>query len=198
MTSHALAALLAALAMATGAQAASGDWRQDARTADAARLRKLDAAWADALAEAGRKDPRGLRALGALADPKGALPRPHPGPGDYRCRTVKLGSGPGAAGLPLVAYAWFKCNVELTPGGDLILAKTTGSQRTRGNLYPETARRLVYLGAVAWADERAVAYGRNPDRDQAGVFERIGANRWRLVLPYPKQESTLDILELAR
>ena len=52
--------------------------------------------------------------------------------------------------------------------------------------------------AVAWGDERSAAYGRDPERDQAGVFQRIGANRWRLVLPWPKQESTLDILELAR
>jgi hypothetical protein len=29
-----------------------------------------------------------------------------------------------------------------------------------------------------------------------GVVERIGENRWRLVLPYPHFESTIDILEL--
>jgi hypothetical protein len=31
-----------------------------------------------------------------------------------------------------------------------------------------------------------------------GVFERIGPQRWRLVIPFPKQESKLDILELTR
>ena len=195
----AIAAALAVVAItACAAHAASGDWRQDARQADAARLRALDGAWATALAEARRGDPRGLRQLGVLADPKAGLPRPQPGPGDYRCRTVKLGSGEGASGLPLVAYGWFKCRVALSPGGDLTLAKTTGSQRPIGNLYPETARRLVYLGAVAWGDERTAVYGRDPERDQIGVFERIGANRWRLVLPYPKQESTLDLIELTR
>ena len=30
----------------------------------------------------------------------------------------------------------------------------------------------------------------------AGVVERIGENRRRLVLPYPRFESTIDVLEL--
>jgi hypothetical protein len=30
----------------------------------------------------------------------------------------------------------------------------------------------------------------------AGVVERIGNQRWRLVLPYPHFESTIDIVEL--
>lgn len=195
----AIAGALALIALTAGAaHTASGDWRQDARQADVARLRALDGAWATALAEARRGDPRGLRGLGALADPRAALARPQPGPGDYRCRTVKLGSGEAASGLPLVAYGWFKCRVALSPGGDLTLVKTTGSQRPTGALYPETTRRLVYLGAVAWGEERSAVYGRDPARDQIGVFERIGANRWRLVLPYPKQESTLDLIELTR
>lgn len=195
---EAIAAALAVILAAASAQAASGDWRQDARQADIARLRGLDGAWTAALAEARRGDVRGLRRLGALADPEAALVRPHPAPGDYRCRTVKLGSGEGASGLPLVAYGWFKCKVALSPGGDLTLVKTTGSQRPMGHLYPDTARRLVYLGAVAWGEERSAVYGRDPERDQVGVFERIGAKRWRLVLPYPKQESTLDLVELTR
>ncbi|MGH6910910.1 MAG: DUF4893 domain-containing protein [Phenylobacterium sp.] len=194
-----IATALAVIAVtASSAHAASGDWRQDARQADVTRLRGLDGAWAAALAEAQRGDARGLRGLGVLADPKAGLTRPQPGPGDYRCRTVKLGSGEGASGLPLVAYGWFKCRVALSPGGDLTLVKTTGSQRPMGNLYPDTARRLVYLGAVALAEERSAVYGHAPERDQIGVFERIGANRWRLVLPYPKFESTLDLVELTR
>ena len=28
-------------------------------------------------------------------------------------------------------------------------------------------------------------YGRDAERDMAGFVERIGDNRWRLVLPYP-------------
>lgn len=192
MKSLCLASLLA-LVIGGGALAASADWRQDARPDDRQRLARLDGAWRTALDEAAAS-PRELKALGALVKPGAALPRPQPAPGAYRCRTVKLGTG----GSGLIAYGWFRCQIELTPGGDLILRKTTGSQRPIGHLYPDAQRRLVYLGAVAWGDEGSARYGRDAERDQVGVFERIGAQRFRLVLPWPKQESTLDILELRR
>lgn len=189
-----IAILTTGLLLSGAAAAASGDWRSDATKADADRLEHLDRAWRAGLAEARKADARGLRALGALADPKAGLARPQPTPGDYRCRTIKLGSISG-----FIAYDWFRCRVELTPGGDLLLAKTTGSQRPSGNLYPDTAKRLVFLGAVVWGrDEGPGRYGRDPERDQIGAFERIGPNRYRLLLPWPKQESKLDIIELRR
>jgi hypothetical protein len=106
----------------------------------------------------------------------------------------------GGDGLKYVAYPWFTCTVELTPGGDLILTKTTGSQRTRGLIYPDSDNpgRLIYVGAQAWGDTETAfpAYGEKPERDQVGVIERIGNGRWRMVVPWPKQESKLDILEI--
>ena len=45
-------------------------------------------------------------------------------------------------------------------------------------------------------ESRADAYGVDPMRDVAGYVERIGANRWRLVLPDPAFESLLDVIEL--
>ena len=197
-TSAAIAAAAAATALASGvAAAASGDWRQDASREDARRLARLDSAWASGLRQARAADAAGVRRLGPLADPKAASPRPEPTPGSYQCRTVKLG-GQGELSGGLTVYGWFRCRVELTPGGDLVFQKATGSQRPMGRLYPDGPRRLVYLGAVAWGDEGVAAYGRDPERDQVGAFERIGPNRWRLALPYPKQESTLDLIELRR
>lgn len=188
-----------------GEQGGSDDWRTVATPADASLLGRLDQAWSLARAEA---EARGfadeVESLGVLVDPNaGQAGRLQPPPGDYRCRTIKMGArdaGPGRAqGLAYVAYPAFRCRVELTPGGDLILEKTTGSQRTRGLLYPDTDRRLVYVGAQAWGDESGFpAYGAKAERDQLGVFERIGPQRWRLVIPFPKQESKLDILELTR
>jgi len=193
------AALVAAFTMLAGgaALAASADWRQDASREDAERVERLGRAWSSGLAQARAQDLAGLRKLGALADPSVALRRPQPTPGAYQCRTVKLG-GRGELKSGLTVYGWFRCRVELTPGGDLTLTKVTGSQRPMGHLYPNGARRLVYLGAVAWADEARAVYGRDPERDQIGVVERIGENRWRLALPWPKQESTLDLIELRR
>lgn len=186
---------------ADGEQGRTADWRQIVSAADAANLGRLDEAWRLGRAEAEDKGfADKVEALGPLVDPNAGLPgRLQPAPGDYRCRTIKLGShSPG--GLGYLEYPWFRCAVELTPGGDLILTKTTGSQRTRGLLYPDTDDRLIFVGAQAWGmDETGFPrYGQQPIRDQVGVFERIGSNRWRLVVPWPKVESKLEILELTR
>lgn len=176
---------------------ATDNWRDYAKPADADRLSRLTGAWATGLKLANDKEhAKELAALGALADPKArALPHPQPGPGDYRCRTIKLGGS-----LGLVSYPWFRCRVELTPGGDLTLTKVTGSHRSAGKFYPDTDTRLVYLGGQAWgADEdKAPAYGAAPERDQIGVLERIGETRWRLALPWPRVESDLDLIDLQR
>lgn len=186
---------------APGEQGGTDDWRQVVSAADTSNLGRLDQAWRLARAEA---EERGfadeVEALGPLVDPNaGQTGRLQPAPGTYRCRTIKLGSK-SDAGLGFVAYPFFRCSIELTPGGDLILTKTTGSQRTRGLLYPDTDRRLVFVGAQAWGmDETGFpAYGQQPERDQVGVFERIGNDRWRVVIPWPRVESKLEILELTR
>lgn len=186
---------------APGQQGGTSDWRQVVRTIDAAALGRLDQAWRLARAEAEENGfASEVEALGPLVDPNaGQAGRLQPAPGDYRCRTIKLGSRSGS-GPAYVAYPYFRCTVELGPGGDLVLTKATGSQRSRGLLYPDTDRRLVFVGAQAWgADETGYpAYGAQQARDQVGVFERIGSERWRLVIPWPKQEAKLEILELVR
>ena len=185
-----------------GEQGGTDQWRKVANAEDQDRIARLDGAWRSALKEAGAEHGAMIDALGMLLVPKAGLAgNLQPGPGTYRCRTIKVGSMDGG-GLPYVEYPWFKCSVDLTPGGDLILTKTTGSQRTRGLLYPDASdpNRLIYIGAQAWgADEKGFpAYGQMPERDQVGVFERIGTDRWRLAVPWPKQESKLDVLELKK
>lgn len=182
------------------AEAALDDWREIASPEDASRLGRLDQAWRLARAEAEEKGfAAEVEALGPLVDPNAGLAgQLQPPPGTWRCRTVKLGSNtPGGPGF--LEYPWFRCTVELTPGGDLVLTKVTGSQRTRGLLYPDTDRRLVFIGAQAWGADEAgwPNYGQMPERDQVGVFERFGPRRWRLVIPWPRVDSKLELLELA-
>jgi hypothetical protein len=178
---------------------ASDDWRDYAKPEDADRLRRLDGAWESALGKARKAGfAADIEKMRALADPKAAtLANPHPAPGDYNCAVFKIG---GTVGF--VSYPVFRCRIALTPGGDLTLTKLTGSQRTAGKFYPssESDRRLVYLGGQAWGmdEKRASAYGADPARDQIGVLERIGEQRWRLVLPWPRVESDLDLIELSR
>lgn len=186
---------------AEGEQGGTADWRQVVSAADAASLGRLDQAWRLGRAEAEDKGfAEQVEALGPLVDPNaGQTGRLQPPPGPYRCRSIKLGSNaPGGVGY--LEYPYFRCTVELTPGGDLILTKTTGSQRTRGLLYPDTDHRLIFVGAQAWGMDETTfpRYGELRQRDQVGVFERIGNQRWRLVIPWPKIDSKLEILELVR
>lgn len=173
------------------------DWRGIVTAIDRDRFARRDAAWRLALEQARRQPGSGdLTSLGDLIERDAARSNVAPPPGDYRCRTVKLGSQGGETGLGFVVYGWFDCRIEQTPRG-LKFSKTTGSQRPSGLLFPENARQMVMLGSIALAAEPpANSYGQRPDRDIVAVLERIGEARWRLVLPWPQNESNLDLIEL--
>lgn len=182
------------LAMPVPSVAQEGEgWRKLATPADRKRLREWRTSWIAALAGA-RRDRQGAAAIVAdpeLFAPDRALTRPLPPEGDYRCRTIKLGH-PGTVGLDYVAYPWFRCRVF-----DGRLAKVDGSQRLGGRFHADTDARAVLLGTLVLGDERKpIGYGRDRGRDMAGLVERIGPARWRVVFPYPAYESLLDLLEL--
>ncbi|WP_028965058.1 DUF4893 domain-containing protein [Sphingomonas phyllosphaerae] len=176
--------------------AAAPDWRRLATPADRDRLRRWYEAWTAALAQARSVAAADLSAQGALFTIDAGLDDPVPPVGAYRCRTFKLGSkGKGGGGF--TAYAWFDCRITAAPGGAVQLVKSTGSQRQVGLLYRADPTRAAFLGTLILGDEsRAYGYGADATRDVAGWMERIGPQRWRLVMPYPAFESTLDVLEL--
>jgi hypothetical protein len=180
-----------------GGPVALRDWRGIITASDRDRYSRRDAAWSLALQQALRQRGSGdLAGLGDLTDPGAARSSVAPPPGDYRCRTVKLGSQGGEDGLGYVIYGWFACRIEQTPNG-LKFSKLTGSQRPSGLLFPEDDRHMVLLGSMALASEPpANSYGRRPDRDLVATLERIGERRWRLVIPWPQNESNLDLIEL--
>ncbi len=173
------------------------DWRGVITAADRDRYQRRDAAWTLALQQAKRQVGAGdLASLGDLIAPGAARASVTPPAGNYRCRTVKLGSQGGEGGLGYVVYGWFACRIERTPAG-LKFSKLTGSQRPSGLLFPENDRQMVFLGSMALASETAPrAYGLRPERDLVAVVERIGDQRWRLVIPWPANESNLDLIEL--
>ena len=174
----------------------SNAWKQLATQADEDRLARIDSAWQQALTEAGKSSGAEIRKEGVLLKPHAALARPAPTPGSYNCRLIKLGQ----ASSKTRAYEGFKpffCYVEVE--GDLLtIVKQTGSQRPAGRLWEDdTPDRLIFLGSLALGDEeQPLAYGDDPKRDMAGVLERIGPFRWRLVIPWPQSTSKLDVFEL--
>ncbi|MFN3669758.1 MAG: DUF4893 domain-containing protein [Brevundimonas sp.] len=181
----------------SGGSGALRDWRGIVTSTDRDRYSRRDAAWSLALQQAGRQRGSGdLTGLGELIEPGAARPGVAPPTGDYRCRTVKLGSQGGEEGLGYVVYGWFACRIDQTPSG-LKFSKLTGSQRPAGLLFTENDRQMVLLGSMALASEPAAnSYGQRPDRDLIAVLERIGERRWRLVIPWPQNESNLDLIEM--
>jgi hypothetical protein len=132
---------------------------------------------------------------GALLDPDAALAGPAIPNGTYRCRVIKLGSQ--ASGVPdFVSYPGFTCRVRAERNLQR-LSKLSGEQRYVGLIFPLDAIRKVFLGTLVLGDERrALQYNQDEKRDVAGFVERIGQNRWRLVMPQPHFESRLDVMEL--
>jgi hypothetical protein len=174
----------------------SRDWRVVATSNDRQRLRDWRSSFVEALAKA--------RAAGhgAEIDAEGALLQPDAGitetpipNGDYRCRVIKLGAKrPGL--LDYVTYPAFDCRIRPQDGMQAF-AKLGGSQRPVGIIFPGDSMRQVFLGTLVLGDEvRAMQYGRDPDRDIAAFVEQVAPGRWRMILPRPAFESTLDVIEL--
>lgn len=174
----------------------AGTWRATATDQDKNRVRNWYSSWTAALADARAKGAGAdIDREGALLQPSAALPNPHLPAGDYRCRTVKIGTQ-GRSTLAYVAYGWFQCRVA-SEQGLMSLTKLTGSQRPVGLIFPDSLNRQVFLGTLELGDETMPqSYGIDRMRDMAGLVERIGDNRWRLVLPAPAYESLLDVIEL--
>jgi hypothetical protein len=174
----------------------SEGWRQLATEADESRIARIGLAWQEALAEARRATAADVRREGELLQPRAALPRPAPTPGSYNCRLIKLGRQ-RPRGPALERFKPFFCYVEVEDEL-LTIVKQTGRERPAGRLWEDDrADRLVFLGSLALGDEQQPrAYGDDPRRDMAGVIERIGPFRWRLVIPWPQGKSKLDVFEL--
>jgi hypothetical protein len=171
-------------------------WREVATDNDQARLRDWRATFVAALTAARAAGHSGeIAREGALLDADSALgggPIPN---GTYRCRVIKLGAkAPG--NLAYVSYPGFTCRVAAERNLQQ-LDKLNGSQRYAGLIFPGDAVRQVFLGTLVLGDEsRALQYGQDQTRDVAGYVERIGPNRWRLIMPKPHFESQLDVMEL--
>jgi len=135
-------------------------------------------------------------------DPDRVLTGAMPPAGDYDCRMVKLGrlGRLGHVGAVYAVQNWSRCRIDGAgdhgDAGALRLTGLDGQQRPVGLLHPDTDARAIFLGSMTLADERPLDYGRDTGRDMAGIVERIGPERWRLVLPRPAYQSILDLLEL--
>ena len=171
-------------------------YREVANEADRARLRDWRKSFVEGVAAARKSGHSAeISREGPLLDPDAAQAAPAIPDGMYRCRVIKLGAKT-EGNLDYVAYPGFSCRVRAERQLQR-LTKLSGSQRYVGLIFPGDAIRNVFLGTLVLGDEmRAMQYGQDQQRDVAGYVERIGANRWRLVMPEPYFESRIDVMEL--
>jgi hypothetical protein len=166
-------------------------WTAAVTPPDKARLDTLADTWLRARAGVPRRLAAKLEAEGALVRPDAALDLPSLPPGPYYCRLVRLG---GRLGL-----ATFKPDFCIVDGTThkLSFTKQSGTSLPGGWLFPDTDKRQVFLGTFRPATSRAAPpYSKDPARDVAGVVERVGPFRWRLVLTRAGQGALLDVYEL--
>lgn len=171
-------------------------WRAIATDADRDRLRNWRKAWTEGLEEAEKGHAATLAADPLLFDPDRAQSDASIATGTYQCRIVKL----GVSGVGTQAYATSptaRCAIQPLEGA-LDFRKLDGDQRPVGNIFEETPARSIFLGTLVFGDETApLRYGLDAQRDLIGYVERIDAKRWRLVVPYPRFESKLAIIEIS-
>ncbi|HEY0629576.1 MAG TPA: DUF4893 domain-containing protein [Sphingomicrobium sp.] len=172
-------------------------WQAVASSEDSNRIRRLAIAWSTGLDEARRAGAGDeIRAEGKLLIANASQAKPAPTPGSYSCRMIRLGREKPRA----PAFQKFKpffCYVGVE--GELFtIVKQTGSQRPAGRLWEDdNPTRLVFLGTLALGnEEESRAYGEDPTRDMAGVFERFAPFKWRLLIPFPQSGARLDVFEL--
>lgn len=185
-------------AVVVAAQPMKADtWQSVASEGDVSRIQRMPSAWAEGLGAARKGNFKtALEEEELLLTPSAGKARPAPTPGSYRCRLVTLGSADKGE-KALERYNPFFCYIEVE--GDLFtIVKQTGSQRPAGRLWEDDdPTRLIFLGTLALGSEEEVrAYGDDPKRDMAGVFERIAPFRWRLSIPYPQDGAKIDVFEL--
>jgi hypothetical protein len=162
---------------------------------DRVRLRDWRKTFESALADARKSNAADIAREGVLLDPDSALTGPAIPDGMYSCRVIKVGARE-EGNLHYVAYPPFSCRARAQQTLQR-LTKLSGSQRFVGLIFPGDAIRNVFLGTLVLGDEqRALQYQQDEKRDIAGYVERIGPNRWRVVMPQPHFESRLDVIEL--
>ncbi len=201
MKARTLKAGLVAAAIACSTTAAYAGWQEVASQADQQRLARIEQSRAEAMQQAEQgAAPGDLAILHSVLDPGPAPVSVRGLLGEWQCRTLKLGGI-----TPDVIYNWFRCRISMKGGGPY-LEKLSGSQYTNGYLYPFAGGSFVYLGASSVIGEPRHSYpgngvsagaGATPD-DQIGLLTAIGPGHLRLEMPYPVQESTMDVLELRR
>ncbi|MCM8731076.1 DUF4893 domain-containing protein [Hephaestia sp. GCM10023244] len=168
-------------------------WRDTIVPSDQALIEDLPSIWTHVLTTAKKRSGKAIDAEGPLLQADAALDHPALPPGSYWCRVVRIGSIAGRKQIESFAPKF--CYIRDEEKG-LSFTKQSGSDLPAGYLYADGTQRYVFLGARQDAPgDVSLGYGIDHDRDVAGVVERVGAFRWRLVAPRDGGKG-IDVYEL--
>ncbi len=170
---------------------AAEDWRGAALPAHAAVTEEIPSLFRRLVVSRGRRPAADRH----LLDPTPGLGHAAPAPGAYRCRIVRLPApaerrgrrGPERPGFCFVGGE----------GERLSLTVEAPARRLGGYLWPSgDGRQLVFLGAgFAPPARTAPPYGDPPQASMAGLLQRVGDFRYRLIVR-GNAAGTLDVWEL--
>lgn len=168
-------------------------WKSVATSKDVERLTKWKAAFDQARQEAVAAGyASDIEMGGDLFKTDAAITGSNLPVGYYNCSVTKIGGG----FVQFVQYPKFRCHVT-SEGGRRQFVKLSGSQRPVGYIYKKDNKQSVFLGTIVLGDEdKLVTYGQDEDRNEAGLVEKIGPKRWRMIFPFPHYESTMDVIDL--
>jgi hypothetical protein len=172
-------------------------WKQVVTSDDRQRLADWRTSFVAAL-DAARKagHTADIAREGALLEPDAALGPPAIPNGMFRCRVIKVGAKADSGGAAYSVFPSFLCRVKAERGLQRF-NKYGGKQRYVGLIFPGDAVNQVFLGMLVLGDEnRALQYGQDELRDVAGYVQRIGPNRWRIIMPKPHLLSVFELWEL--
>jgi hypothetical protein len=181
------------LMAAKSSDAEKTPWKSVATQKDVERLTNWKAAFEQARKEAEAAGyAADIEKGGVLYKTDVAKSNPQIPAGFYNCSVTKLGGG----FVQFIQYPVFRCQVTFE-GGRRQFVKLSGSQRPVGYIYKKDNKQSVFLGTIVLGDEaKLVTYGQMEERNEAGLIERIGAKRWRIIFPFPYYESTMDVIDL--
>jgi hypothetical protein len=188
------AVLAAALFLASPALAYDG-FEAQLRPEDRTVIQTLDARFdATITATAGAKPSPDIAAFKEVAAGTPIAFDPAKLVGKWRCRSLQADQD----GM-VFSYPYFDCEIRKTADGAYQLVKPTGSQRRMGQFWPDRADRMGYTGAMYFGyDKHPLAYGENPERDEAGYLYVISPKQARLHVVNTQQPNTLELLDLRR
>lgn len=185
-----------AIQFASVEQVVEPGWRSTMSAEDVARLEALPRTWEAVRGQAELRSKRLWAAHADLVAADAALDHPALPPGSYNCRLISLGQKT-ARGAAVRAFNPFFCYVRGEGEAGLSFTKQTGTDLPGGWLHADGDRRYVFLGAKQRKPgDNSLGYGSDAERDLAGVVERVGPFRWRLVVPWRNGKPGLDVYEL--